>query len=97
MPRILLSHNPDVAEEPGMLKLAPRIDFMISGHTHGGQVSFPILGRPITLSKYGPKYAAGMVQAPLGLAYVSRGIGTTILPMRLGVRPELAVFDLQGT
>ena len=95
MPRILLSHNPDVAEEKDLLNYAPRIDLMLSGHTHGGQISLPFVGAPITPSRYGQKYAAGLVKSPLCPVYVSRGLGTTIIPMRLGVRPELAVIELQ--
>ena len=96
MPRVMLSHNPDVAEEPSLLKYAPRIDLMLSGHTHGGQVTLPWLGTPITPSRYGQKYAAGMVQSPLCPVYVNRGIGTTVMPLRLGVRPEIAVVELRA-
>lgn len=96
MPRILLSHNPDVAEEPAFLRQAPRVDLMLSGHTHGGQVSLPLIGRPITPSKYGERYASGLVQSPLCPVYVNRGIGTTIIPMRLRVRPEIALIELRS-
>lgn len=95
MPRVLLSHNPDVAEEPPLLQMAPRIDLMLSGHTHGGQISLPVVGTLVTPSKYGNRYVAGMVQGKLGPVYINRGIGTTIMPMRLGVRPEISVFELQ--
>ncbi|QOV89664.1 metallophosphoesterase [Humisphaera borealis] len=96
MPRVLLSHNPDTAEEPCVRKHSPRIDLMLSGHTHGGQVSFPGIGTPITPSRYGQKYAAGLVQSPSCPVYVNRGIGTTIIPMRFRVRPEIAVIELQA-
>lgn len=95
MPRLLLSHNPDTAEEPCVRKHAPRIDLMLSGHTHGGQVSIPGFGTPITPSRYGQKYAAGWVNGPTCPVYVNRGIGTTIIPMRFRVRPEIAVMELQ--
>ncbi|MDB5294960.1 MAG: putative metallophosphoesterase, partial [Phycisphaerales bacterium] len=95
MPRVLLSHNPDVAEDPALLAAGPRIDLMLSGHTHGGQISLPLIGAPVTLSRYGQKYASGMVQSPLCPVYVNRGIGTTVMPVRFGVRPEIAVFELQ--
>jgi uncharacterized protein len=94
MPRLVLSHNPDTAEEPCVRKHAPRIDLMLSGHTHGGQASFPVIGTPITPSRYGEKYAAGLVQSPVCPVYVNRGIGTTIIPMRFRVRPEIAVLEL---
>lgn len=95
MPRVLLSHNPDVAEEPPLLKFAPRVDLMLSGHTHGGQVKLPGVGTLVTPSKYGDRYAAGLVQGPLCPVYINRGIGTTIMPIRLGVPPEIAVIELR--
>jgi predicted MPP superfamily phosphohydrolase len=94
MPRLVLSHNPDSAEHDRLLRWSPRIDLMLSGHTHGGQVSVPGYGPPVTLSRYGQKYASGLVQGPICPVYVSRGIGTTVAPIRFGVRPEMAVFEL---
>jgi predicted MPP superfamily phosphohydrolase len=92
----MLSHNPDVAEDASLLRYAPRIDLMLSGHTHGGQVYLPGLGTPVTPSRYGQKYAAGLVRSPLCPVYVNRGIGTTVMPVRLGVRPEIAVIELRA-
>jgi predicted MPP superfamily phosphohydrolase len=94
-PRVLLSHNPDVAEEKELLKMNPRIDLMLSGHTHGGQVALPFIGPIITPSKYGVRYASGLVKGPICPVYVNRGIGTTIVPVRMRVRPEIAVIQLQ--
>jgi len=94
MPRLVLCHNPDTCEETCIVKQAPRIDLMLSGHTHGGQVSLPGLGTPVTPSRYGQKYAAGLVQGPLCPVYISRGIGTTIIPMRFRVRPEITMIEL---
>ncbi|HEX8910962.1 MAG TPA: metallophosphoesterase [Humisphaera sp.] len=96
MPRILMAHNPDTAEHARLLKYNPRIDLMLSGHTHGGQVSLPLVGPPVTLSRYGRKYASGLVQGPICPVYVSRGLGTTVAPVRFGVRPEIAVIELVG-
>lgn len=93
MPRLVLAHNPDTAEHDRLLRWSPRIDLMFSGHTHGGQVSVPGYGPPVTLSRYGQKYASGLVQSPICPVYVSRGIGTTVAPIRFGVRPEIAVFE----
>lgn len=91
-PRLVLCHNPDVAEEQS----GGRVDLMLSGHTHGGQVSLPGLGTPIVPSHYGQKYAAGWVMGPGGYpVYVTRGLGVGAVPIRLGVRPEITVFELQ--
>src|SRR3954454_12774268 len=64
MPRILLSHNPDVAEESQFLQSGHRVDLMLSGHTHGGQISLPGIGAPVTNSAFGQKYAKGLVAGP---------------------------------
>lgn len=91
MPRILLSHNPDVAELVGPSR---RVDLMLSGHTHGGQVRLPILGALATASEYGEKYAGGLCDGPYCPVLVSRGIGMAFLPLRFGVPPELGLITL---
>jgi predicted MPP superfamily phosphohydrolase len=96
MPRLMLSHNPDAAEDRDLLAIRPRIDLMISGHTHGGQVRFPVVGSMIVPSRYGQKYAMGLVKGPVCDVFVSRGIGTTILPIRFNVPPEIAVIELRA-
>jgi predicted MPP superfamily phosphohydrolase len=96
MPRILLSHNPDVAEEPDFLTSGYRVDLMLSGHTHGGQIRLPGVGAPVTNSAYGSKYAEGLVPGPVCPVYISRGLGMTVMPIRLGVRPELSVIHLRS-
>ncbi len=91
MPRILMSHNPDVAET------APaevRVDLLVAGHTHGGQIRLPVVGAPLVPSRYGDKYAGGMCQGPRGRVLVSRGVGMSILPVRLGVPPEISLIEL---
>jgi predicted MPP superfamily phosphohydrolase len=95
MPRLLLSHNPDVAEERGLTRGGYRVDLMLSGHTHGGQIRLPGLGTPVLPSRYGQKYASGLVQGPACPVYVSRGIGMAILPLRFRVRPEVTVIELR--
>jgi predicted MPP superfamily phosphohydrolase len=95
MPRLLLSHNPDAAEDPRFLRARHRVDLMLSGHTHGGQVRLPVVGAPVIPSKYGQKYAAGLVQGPRCPVYVSRGLGLSGLPVRFGVPPEIVLFELQ--
>lgn len=97
MPRILLSHNPDVAEERPFVSSGHRVDLMLSGHTHGGQVWLPIVGAPMTPSRYGTKYATGLVNGPTTRVHVSNGIGTSGLPLRLGARPEVSVLRLRAT
>jgi predicted MPP superfamily phosphohydrolase len=96
MPRILLSHNPDVAE------LLPRgadgrVDLMVSGHTHGGQVRLPFLGTPVVPSRHGQKYAHGLVRGPSCPVFIASGIGLSVLPFRFGVPPEIVEFTFRAT
>ncbi|MBI4606898.1 MAG: metallophosphoesterase [Planctomycetes bacterium] len=96
VPRLLLSHNPDAAEEPELRRGGFRVDLMLSGHTHGGQIRVPGLGTPIVPSRFGQKYAHGLVQGPACPVLVSSGVGMTVLPLRLGVPPEITVLELRG-
>ena len=94
VPRVLLSHNPDVAEIVGPGR---RVDLMLSGHTHGGQVSLPVIGPPMTTSKFGKKYIGGLCQGPHCPVIVSRGVGLAFLPVRFRVPPELGLITLRRT
>jgi predicted MPP superfamily phosphohydrolase len=62
---------------------------MLCGHTHGGQVRIPFLGTPIIPCMSGTKYAGGLIRGPGYPVIVSRGVGMSILPIRLGVPPEV--------
>lgn len=88
---LLVSHNPDLAE----VLREPRVGLMLSGHTHGGQVVFPS-GAPFVPSRYGQKYLRGLVQAPETLVYVSRGLGTSGVPVRIASRPEINLITLKA-
>jgi predicted MPP superfamily phosphohydrolase len=94
MPRLLLSHNPDVAEDRAFRAARHRVDLMLSGHTHGGQIYVPGLGTPVVPSRYGQRYARGLVQGPACPVFICRGVGHTVLPLRVGVAPEIAVIEL---
>jgi predicted MPP superfamily phosphohydrolase len=96
LPRLLLSHNPDVAEEPGFVQSGLRVDLMLSGHTHGGQISIPKYGAIVTSSRFGNKYAKGLIQGPVCPVFVSRGIGVSAFPLRCGVPPEIVVLELRS-
>ncbi|MBI2413878.1 MAG: metallophosphoesterase [Deltaproteobacteria bacterium] len=96
VPRILLSHHPDYAEE---LPTDERIDLVISGHTHGGQVRLPFAFAPILPSRYGQKYSGGLVALTRKegtRVYVSRGIGMSIIPVRFNCPPELTLLTLKA-
>ena len=94
-PRIVLAHHPDTAELPVLTDPgSPRVDLMFSGHTHGGQVRIPFVGTPMVPSRFGSKYAGGLVQGPAFPVVVSRGIGMSLLPVRFGVPPEIVEVTL---
>ncbi len=91
IPRILLSHNPDYAES---MPASERVDLVLAGHTHGGQVRMPFSIAPITMSRYGQKYAGGLVRSASRQVYVSRGIGVVGLPVRFNCPPEITIITL---
>jgi predicted MPP superfamily phosphohydrolase len=88
-PRVLLAHNPQTVEELG----ARRADLILSGHTHGGQINLPVLGR-LLLNKKAKRWAAGLYPHESGHLYVNTGVGFG-WRFRFGVRPELALFTLK--
>ncbi len=90
LPALCLTHSPDVFPD-----LPDRCSLTVAGHTHGGQVALPLIGRPVVPSKFGQRYAAGMVREGNKTLFVSTGIGTTHLPIRLGVTPEISLLKIQ--
>ena len=91
VPRILLSHNPDLIE---YLPRGVRVDLMLSGHTHNGQIHFPSVG-PLTVpSQFGGKYLHGLGRFQETQLYVSAGVGTVSIPIRWGNPPELPIIRL---
>lgn len=86
-----------VIHEPDVFPLLPRsAAILLAGHTHGGQVRLPLLGRPVVPSDYGQRYAAGHVVENGRHLFVTTGIGTSIYPIRFGVPPEIALLVLRG-
>jgi predicted MPP superfamily phosphohydrolase len=92
---LVLEHSPDVLQMiTGDLLISNDLKLMLAGHTHGGQVWLPVVGRPVVPSSYGQKYAAGHIKdAGLDL-FVTTGIGESILPFRFMVPPEIAVLTI---
>lgn len=89
---VLIQHSPGWFEQPDAKQYVGHIDLCLSGHTHGGQVAF--MGMPLWTPPGSGSYTAGFYQASSCKLYVSRGLGTSILPIRLGSKPEIAIFDL---
>lgn len=96
-PIIALEHSPDVLPIiSGDLSISPDLKLMLAAHTHGGQVWLPILGTPIVPSSYGQKYSYGHIQENGVDMFVTSGVGTSILPIRFMMPPEIAVLTLQN-
>lgn len=93
-PRLLLSHNPDVAET--LVFKEHRIDLQLSGHTHGGQVKIPFGPAPLVPSAFGQKYRAGLVQAPHTRVFISKGVGVISPPVRFNCHPEVPTIRLKS-
>ncbi|MGM9998350.1 MAG: metallophosphoesterase [Candidatus Bruticola sp.] len=92
MPCLLFSHNPDVAFDRYTGK--ERIDLIVAGHTHGGQVLLP-WGTPLGVStRYPDRLTAGWYSDERCRVYVNTGLGETVVPFRSGVRPEITLFIL---
>jgi predicted MPP superfamily phosphohydrolase len=92
-PVLLLVHEPDFADEAA--RAPHHLVLQLSGHSHGGQVNLPILGRPV-LPWLGRKYPAGLRSVTgSGLqVYTNRGIGLIAPPLRFNCRPEVTLLTL---
>ena len=90
-PTILLSHQPSVLD----LEQVQKVALILSGHTHGGQLKLPFFGAPARFATQDLKYARGLFRSGDTQLYVSAGTGVIGLPLRFGVRPEIAVLRLQ--
>ena len=88
-PVLLLTHNPDVFPE-----VPARVALTLAGHTHGGQVKLPMLGTLVVPSRYGSRYASGLVVEQGKRLFVTPGLGTSIFPVRFGVPPEVSLLTL---
>jgi hypothetical protein len=87
-PVILLAHEPDIFP-----RVPARVSLTLSGHTHGGQVR--VLGySPMVPSRFGNRFAYGHIVEEDRHLVVSGGLGCSILPVRLGVPPEIVVVDV---
>jgi hypothetical protein len=90
---ICFTHSPDAFP----LLYGTACILTVAGHTHGGQVKLPFLGRPAVdaASVYGQRYAFGLIQETGRTMFVSPGIGTSILPVRFGVPPEISFLTIR--
>jgi predicted MPP superfamily phosphohydrolase len=87
---LLLSHNPDYVEEIA----DPRVQLVLSGHTHGGQVVVPGYAVSWAPTRFGTKYLRGLCQGPWAQVFVTTGVGTSGPPVRLFCPPEIVHLTL---
>ncbi len=86
-PVLTFMHNPDLFP-----RIPARVALTLAGHTHGGQVDLPFLGRRIVPSRYGERYAIGHIVEGGRHLFVTSGVGTSILPVRFRVPPEISIL-----
>lgn|SRR5215469_3762647 len=90
-PTLLLSHNPGIIEDAAALG----INLVLSGHTHGGQVRLPLVGCVYGRSDEKMRFKRGRDWLGGTQIYVSRGLGTVVLPVRYGCPSEIPHFVLE--
>jgi predicted MPP superfamily phosphohydrolase len=88
-PVVLLAHEPDI-----FLQVPARVALTLCGHTHGGQIRVPFVWPAFVPSKYGARFAYGHVVEDDRHLIVSGGLGTSVIPARLGVPPEILRVEL---
>jgi len=87
----MLVHEPDIFTE-----MPERVALTLAGHTHGGQIRIPGLWQRWTPSAYGARFAYGHIVERDRHMIVSGGIGTSAVPLRIGVPPEIVRVTLGG-
>lgn len=89
---IAAQHSPGMFDEVPSPELG-QFAYSLAGHTHGGQVA---MGKHALFTPRGSgRYVAGHYQTAWGDLYVSRGIGTSVMPLRIGARPEIVLLELR--
>ena len=89
--RVLLTHSPDVAPA------TPRdVTLILAGHTHCGQIRLPGYGAISYVSKYGERFGCGLITEGTRRVVVTAGIGTSVLPFRLGAPPDVWLLTLKA-
>ena len=88
-PVILLVHEPDIFP-----RVPDRVALTLAGHTHGGQVRLPLVWPSFVPSSYGARFAYGHIVEDGRHMIVSGGLGTSVVPARLGVPPEIVRIEL---
>ncbi len=91
--RLLLSHSPEIDNDPGV----EECDFVLCGHTHGGQINLPGGWPLVTNARCARRYCAGSWRRGRAQGYTSRGAGTSLLAVRFNCPPEITLHQLRTT
>ena len=89
VPIIAITHNPDIFP-----RLPQRVPLLLAGHTHAAQIHFPIIGPIVEPSRYG--YVRGHYYQNDHHLFITTGIGTSIIPIRFGVPPEIVLLTVSS-
>jgi predicted MPP superfamily phosphohydrolase len=85
---VVFTHSPDVIPDlPASMRL------VLAGHTHCGQIRLPLIGSPITHSRFGQHYACGIVKDGSRISIITAGLGISSYPLRLAAPPDFWVID----
>ena len=87
-PRILITHNPDI-----YYNVLDDVSMIFAGHTHGGQFVVPYSPPVFVPSKFGAKFASGLITFSHNPMIISRGLGTSTIPIRFNCKPEIVIVD----
>jgi predicted MPP superfamily phosphohydrolase len=90
-PTLALAHSPDVFPS-----LPPSVALTLAGHTHGGQVGIPALTHRKIPSRFGAKYIGGLYQEETKRLFVHTGIGTSRVPVRFLVPPQITLLTIRS-
>jgi predicted MPP superfamily phosphohydrolase len=90
-PVILMVHEPDI-----FTRVPDRVSLTLAGHTHGGQMRVPLIWPVFVPSRYGARFAYGHIVEGGRDLIVSGGLGTSVVPMRIGVPPEIVHVEVGG-
>lgn len=95
--KLILTHSPDIMPElpkAGTLSFVP---LLLAGHTHCGQIVLPLIGAVSHVSRYGERYMCGLKREDGKTIVVGAGLGTSVIPLRLGAVPDMWLLTLGAT
>ena len=88
--KILLAHQPEIFDKAA----AENVNLTLSGHYHGGQISFQFFDMPLSIATFATLYVSGLFRKNKTCLYVNNGIGFTGPPFRINVPPEITLITL---